>query len=118
ERGWLAADSFAIEDPAGDGEDVPAALGSTCIGRNHTSRRPDARVFANATMKRAASNRSGTAACASILEMRAFAYKIVTPPTWPSFSSMPGIIRGRNRGGFDPITRNAICHAMATDRKP
>ena len=27
ERGWVAADSFAIEDSAGDGEDVPAALG-------------------------------------------------------------------------------------------
>src|SRR6202008_2154317 len=27
ERGWVAADSLAIEDSAGDGEDVPAALG-------------------------------------------------------------------------------------------
>ena len=31
---------------------------------------------------------------------------------------MLGIISGRNRAGLDPITRKAICHAVATDRKP
>ena len=41
-----------------------------------------------------------------------------TPPTWPSFSSMAGIMSGRYRAGADPMTRNAICQAMATERKP
>jgi len=31
---------------------------------------------------------------------------------------MPGTISGRNRAGFDPITRNAICHANATEMNP
>jgi len=29
-----------------------------------------------------------------------------------------GSINGRNRMGFEPMIRNAICHAMATEKKP
>ena len=42
----------------------------------------------------------------------------ITVDTWPNFSSMLGSINGRKRAGFDPITRNAHCQAIATERKP
>jgi hypothetical protein len=69
-------------------------------------------------MKRRPRTRSGPAAWKSVAEIRAWLYSTIRVMTWPNFSSTLGIIRGRNRRGFDPMTRNAICHAMATEKKP
>jgi len=35
-----------------------------------------------------------------------------------NFSTIAGAINGRNRTGFDPMSRNANCHASATEKKP
>ena len=50
--------------------------------------------------------------------MAARAYSTAVIKTNPNFSIMLGIINGRNRTGSDPIMRNAICQAIAIEKKP
>src|SRR5262245_137591 len=75
-------------------------------------------TFTNAAMNSTPKSRSGAAVIASAFEMYPLPCSTATATTYPSFSTMLGIITGRNRTGFDPITRNAICHAVVTTRNP
>jgi hypothetical protein len=55
------------------------------------------------------------AAAASALGMRPRPSSSASVTMKPNFSTIAGTINGRNRTGFDPISRNANCHASATN---
>ena len=102
-------------------DDIDELDGMTGIRIGHRrlmSAAPESLVRRNATANRTHSRKSGTAVVISAAAMRARRYSTVVPTTYPSFSTMQGIIMTRYRAGFDAITKNANCHAIATDRNP
>jgi hypothetical protein len=69
-------------------------------------------------MKNSPIVKSGTNGEKSAADKGPWLYSASNVATYPIFSTMPGIISGRNRCGSDPITRNPICQAIVTARKP
>src|SRR4029078_10805919 len=75
-------------------------------------------VFTNAITNSRHSTESGVTVVRAAASIRAWAYSTAVPMMYPSFSMIAGIIIRRNRAGFEAITKNATCHAIATDRNP
>ena len=77
-----------------------------------------AEVFTNAMTNRIPNTRSVEVTSTSDRVMRPWTKSTAMLRTKRNFSTMPGIIIGRNLSGSDPITRKAICQAIVTARKP